>query len=287
MKKAFLIMLLLTVLAPAAFSANKKMVPTTSEGTDLLPNIFIYTIPEDDNIEDIPDELPKYVDATSKEESDEDITLEEDNTVIGATTLKGYAQYVEDSAVVYLKDDNDKFVLNIKTPQKISGTKGLNLSSSSEKAQAIQYMDAEYRIAPGTIKSSGSAGNFTFGAVYENEVDSIAMLEEEAGLFTKYEKNKFTLSSSVKKSLNTTYASDYNTISVAPEFKLNSYMSLKNVLSADITRNRRSSKLVFSINPFGKKDSDRLLLELGAKETIYLDNDFTKTEFSFSTVFKL
>jgi hypothetical protein len=113
------------------------------------------------------------------------------------------------------------------------------------------------------------------------------MLEEETGLFTKYQKSKFSVSSTFKKSLNTTYAKDYNTISVAPEYKLNDYMSLKNVLSADITRNRRSSKLIFSINPFGSKDKDRLLLEFGAKQTIYLDNDTTKTEFSFSTTFKL
>jgi hypothetical protein len=263
------------------------MIPTTSGGDDLLPNIFIYAIPEDES-EEIPDELPKYVENSEQSQSSEDdITLESDNTMIGATVLKGYAQYMEDSSVIYLKDDDDDFVLNIKTPQKISGTKGLNLTDPSEKTKAIQYMDSEYRIAPGTVKASGTAGNFTFGASYENEVDSIAMLEEETGLFTKYEKNKFSLSTSVKKSLNTTYASDYNTISFTPELKINNYLSLKNVLSADVTRNRRSTKLVFSINPFGKKDQDRVKLEFSAKQTYYLDTDFSKTEFSFSTNIKL
>ena len=142
-------------------------------------------------------------------------------------------------------------------------------------------------IAPKNIKAAEKAGDFTFGATYGNEIDNIAMLETETGLFTKYEKSRFALSSSFKKSLNTTYASDYNTISIAHELKLNNYMSLKNVLSADITRNRRSTKLVFLLNPFGKHDHDRLELELGAKQTVYMDNDFTKTEFSFSTIFKL
>ena len=113
------------------------------------------------------------------------------------------------------------------------------------------------------------------------------MLESETGLFTKYEKSRFALSSSVKKSLNTTYAQDYNTISITPELKFNSYFSLKNNLSADITRNRRSSELIFSLNPFGKKDSDRMLLEAGAKQTYFADTGENKTQFNFSAKFKL
>lgn len=88
------------------------------------------------------------------------------------------------------------------------------------------------------------------------------MLESETGLFTRYEKDKFAVSSSFKKSLNTTYAQDYNTISVTPELKLNNYISLKNKLSADITRNRRSTELIFSLNPFGKKIAIECCLKL-------------------------
>ena len=113
------------------------------------------------------------------------------------------------------------------------------------------------------------------------------MLESEAGLFTRYEKSRFALSSTYKKNLNTTYNQFYDTISIAPEFKLNNYMSIKNEYKADITRNRRSGSLIFSLNPFGAKDHDRLRLELGAKQTIFADNTEPKTEFSFSTKLKL
>ena len=113
------------------------------------------------------------------------------------------------------------------------------------------------------------------------------MLETENGLFTKFEKNKFALSSSFKKSLNTTFGEDYNTISITPELKLNDYMSFKNTLSSDITRRRNSSQLVFSVNPFGQKDTDRLLFEVGAKHTTYQDSGFVRTKFIFSTKFKL
>lgn len=263
-----------------AFAAQKKMIPT-SGGKDDLPNIFIYSMPDIEDKTNEPSEDIIYVD-TSEENSDE-IKLED---IVSATTLKGYATYIEDSNTIHLKDENDNYVLNIKTPQKISASKKLNLSTTPKK-QLSQYQDAEYIIAPSTIKASGKSGNFTFGALYGNEIDNIAMLETETGLFTKYEKERFAISSTFKKSLNTTYAKDYNTISFTPELKVNNYISLKNKLSADITRNRRSSELVFSLNPFGKKDKDRMLLEVGAKETVYMDTGFNKTQFSFSTIFKL
>ncbi len=284
MKRAFLLLLTIILLSPAAFSANKKMLPKASDGENLLPNIFIYAVPDDDT-KDFNEELIEYKEPDTTSESDI-IMLEEDGVTLGATTLKGYAQFIEDDAVIHLKDNDNNYVLNIKTPQKISAEKGLNLTHTPQR-RITQYQDAEYNIAPSTIKASEKIGNFSFGATYGSEVDRIAMLENETGLFTKYEKDRFALSSSIKKSLNTTYALDYNTISIAPEFKLNDYISLKNVLSADVTRNRNSSKFVFTLNPFGKKDRERVELELGAKQTVYMDTDFVKTEFSFSTNFKL
>ena len=280
MKKSLIILFFLILLPTDAISAPKKMVP--SENSLGLSNIFIYTIPDNEPevIEEQKD-TPKY----ASQKVEEEIILD-DNATIGASTLKGYAQYVEDANIIHLKNNEDEFVLNIKTPQKIASSKNLNFGVPTAKP-TIRYIGEEYKIAPNSINASSRVGNFTIGAQYNNEVDNIAMLEEEAGLFTKYEKNRFTLSSSVTKSLNTTYAQDYNTISVAPELRLNNYMSLKNVFSADVTRNKRAAKLVFSINPFGKKDLDRMNLELGAKQTYNVDTEATSTQFSFSTKFRL
>ena len=279
------------------------MIPTT--GTqNALPNIFIYSIPDENSKTSSKEEIDAsdndYITPTQKIESDEEIMLNmkqeisddeadetpDDNDVtLGATVLKGYAQYVEDSNAIYLKDENNNFVLNIKSPQKISASKGLNLSSTNRNIQ--RYTDAEYQIAPNSIKTTDKIGDFTLGALYGNEVDNIAMLETETGLFTKYEKNRFAVSSSVKKSLNTTYAQDYNTISITPELKLNNYISLKSTLKADVTRNRRSSELKFSFNPFGKKDKDKLIFEAGAKQTYFVNSGAVKTQVNFSAIFKL
>lgn len=291
MKRTFILLLSLIILQSPVLSANKKMIPGTSSE---LKNIFIYSIPDDNEKNQQTDnkqenELTEY--KTSVEEEIpliiEDGYDDEDNVAFGSTVLKGYAEYLEDSSSIHLKDDEDNFVLNIKVPQKITASKGMNLQTIPETKPYLQYKDAEYAIAPSNIRASSKTGDFTIGALYGNEVDSIAMLEKETGLFTKYEKNRFALSTTYKKNLNTTYALFYDTLSVAPEFKLNNYMSVKNEYKADITRNRRSGSLILSLNPFGKKDYDRMRFELGAKQTVYMDTDFTKTEFSFSTQFKL
>lgn len=297
MKKVLLLSAVILIFGLPVFSA---------EGEDIrLPNIFIYTIP--DNIKQKP-EVPEDTDAPedayvnetpvsdkSDKVSEDEINLsldgddydDEDDFTLNATTLKGYAEYMEDANTIHLKDDNNNFVLNLKVPQKISASKGMDLQDAINSKRMARYSDAEYNIAPNSVRTASKKGDFTFGALYGNEVDSIAMLESETGLFTKYEKSRFALSTTYKKNLNTTYNQFYDTISLAPEFKLNNYMSIKNEYKADLTRNRKSGALIFSFNPFGQKDSDRMRLELGAKQTIYEDNVTTKTEFSFSTQFKL
>ncbi len=286
MKKALLVLLTLMVLQIPAFPLNKRMEPT-SGGEGALPNIFIYAIPENETSEK-QNEQKINNKKQGNEQEEEEVTLDiNDNSTIGATTLKGYAQYIEDAEEIYLKDNDDNFVLNIKVPQKISASQGLDFKNYSQKKQISRFKNSEYNIAPKSINTQETKGDFTFGALYGNEVDNIAMLESEAGLFTRYEKSRFALSSTYKKNLNTTYNQFYDTISIAPEFKLNNYMSIKNEYKADITRNRKSGALIFSLNPFGKKDADRLRFELGAKQTIFADNTEPKTEFSFSTKLKL
>lgn len=279
MKKVLVSFFFLLLVQPANFCAPKKMIPDPSGGDLKLQNIFIYAIPDDNMPVEENDEKdePVYIEA-------KEIPLNDD-TVLKASTLKGYTQYIEDSNVIHLKDTDDEFVLNIKTPQKISSN-SLNFGVPTANP-VLKYTNEEYQIAPKSINASSKIGNFTLGAQYNNEIDNNAMLETETGLFTRYERNKFALSSSITKSLNTTFSQDYNTISIIPELKLNKYMSLKNILSADVTRNRRSSKLVFVLNPLGRKNSDRMQFEFGAKQTYNVETESTSTQFSFSTRFKL
>ena len=63
MKKVLLVLLTLILLQIPSFAINKKMYPSTSGGENDLPNIFIYTIPDDND--------------TLKPQSDEDKDADE------------------------------------------------------------------------------------------------------------------------------------------------------------------------------------------------------------------
>lgn len=295
MKKALLIFLMLILNVSYTLAAPKKMLPAV-QSEDGLPNIFIYTIPDTDlkPVDAEEDEDAKetdYKQSIEEVSEDEPITLDldedNDNVKIGATVLKGYAQYVEDNDAIYLKDEDNNFILNIKTPQKISASKGLDLSESLNKRSKWNAKGSEYFIAPNSVSASTKIGNFTIGAQYNNEVDRYAMLETEAGLFTKYEKNRFALSTSVAKSLDTTYSKISNSFSVTPELKINNYMSIRNTFESNVTYNKHSYKLMLSVNPFGKKDKDRWNFELGAKGVYNAVSETTSSQLLFSTKFKL
>ena len=68
--------------------------------------------------------------------------------------------------------------------------------------------------------------------------------------------------------------------------KLCQYLTLKNILSADTVKRRKKAEIVLSVNPFGKKDYDRLRFELGASETYDEINNIIKGQFRFSTNYR-
>ena len=279
--------------------------PALAADTDVkLQKIFIYTIPDDDSENqenpddfdatenDYVNELPQNEDNSSNEDVIEEINLniDEPEPITTATVLKGYAEYVEDSEAIYLKDDNDQFVLNLKVPQKITKDETFDLKNkiTSKRIQNYsKFAKEEHTVADRNIQSSAKAGNFLFGTTFGQEVDDISMLENSTSLFTKYEREKFSLSSKYSKTMNTTIGTYSDELSFEPEYKLNNYISIKEVLKSNFSKNRRSSELVLSIAPFGRHKGDRVRFEVGGKYTINQDNSLYGTQLNFSTKIKL
>lgn len=282
--------------------------PVFSADGDLkLPNIFIYSIPDEIKQKpDVPDDIDApedaYINEVPVSDKDDDSVLPfaeeinlslddlEPEETLSATTLKGYAEFIEDADAIYLRDDNNQYVLNLKVPQKITTQKSLDLQSRTyamKRQNLAKYSKEEYMVEDKNIQSVDKFGHFSIGTAYGQEVDNISMLENSTSLFTKYEREKFVLSSKFEKTMNTTIGTYSDSFSFAPEWKLNNYISIKEVLSANISKNRRSSELVFSVSPYGHKGSDRLRLEIGAKHTINQDNSLYGTQLNFSTKFKL
>ncbi len=201
--------------------------------------------------------------------------------------LKGYAEYIEDTEAIYLTDDNNRFVLNLKVPQKITSRVIDERPSVSFIPQVYsKYGAEEFQIIPKSGNSTVKQGDFSFGTNMEQEVDW-GELEHTATFFTRYDKGKFAFNTAYERTIGSTFNNYYDNFSIAPEYRLNKFMSVKNVMTADITRNRKKNELIFSINPFAKTKEDRLNLEFGASQTYDDSNALIRRQIKFNTKLKL
>lgn len=250
MKKVFFAIILTSLMLPC-YSKDKG---------PKMPNVFI-------------------TDTTEAEEY-----IEPDNI-----TLKGYAEYMNDMEAVYLKDENDQFILNLKVPQKITSKKLTDEHKKILTQKPVTYSKygaEEYNIGPQGRVSSVSTGGLSFGTTYDQEID-YSEFEQTAGFFTRYDIGKFGVKTSYERTIGSTYGNYIDNIYIAPEIRLNKIFSVKEVLSANMTYRRKKAEFVLSVNPFANTNDDRLNLELGASQTYYEDSDFVRSKIKFNTRFKL
>lgn len=259
---------------------------TSAEQDDTeLPSIFIWQIPDDtlssdDNVDDDTEDV--ITDDATDEDCDGAITLDADDN----TTVKGYLEYMEGAESIGLKDDKKDFVLNLSVPQKFSSTKvadNINLPQTSF-AQNIYARsgDIAYNIAPLNTSAVATKGNFSIGTSYNESIDT-SDLGFTTSFFTKYDRKYFSLSTSFDKNAGVAYSLVVDKFNFTPEIKLNDYISIKDILTSDITRNRRQNSLVLSIKP--TKD-DRLRFEFGAGQTYDESRALIKSQVNFSTQFQ-
>lgn len=317
MKKIGLILILfmLTILPCVAKSKEDNSV-----NQETPENVFIYHLPDDESStgEDsdiqkntdenplmvIPEEeiSPSEIDKTDNmtdensveneesnadETSDDEESIEEDNSNV----LKGYAEYNEGEEDTITLDNPEKtrFNLHIKKPSKIEENDYTKLKTTSLKFDNYKYSkynSSEYSISPLSSTNYRKKGSFTAGTLYNQIIDT-GELEQSSGIFSSYSYKQFGLSTAYTKTVNSTNSNYDDNLYIAPEYKLNQYLTLKEILSADITKNRKKAEFVFSVNPLGSKDPDRLRLEFGASQTYDDTNALIKNQFKFSTNIKL
>lgn len=203
--------------------------------------------------------------------------------------LKGYAEYIEDSETVYLKDKDDKFVLNLKVPQKISSSSLIKDKSTIQSKTPVlysKYGSEEYQVIPKDETSLVKQGEISFGTNMGQEVD-FGELKHSANFFTRYDKGNFGVKTAYKRTIGSTYNKYYDSIYVAPEYRLNKFLSIKEVLTADLTYERKKAEVVFAVKPFADKQDDRLNIEFGASQTFDNNNSIIRKKIEFNTRFKL
>ena len=257
MKRTLLpIILIIVCLSLPCYAKNKK------QEEELLPSVFIT-----------------------------DTTEAESNMQDNPSVLKGYAEYLEAEDEISLTDDTGKFVLNLKTPQKIIPKR---LGDESKKintrkiATYSKFGAEEYQIAPKGKAASVSAKGFTLGTSYDQEVD-YAEFEQTTGIYTKYNYKNFGLGTTYKRTIGANAAGYIDSIDIAPELRINKMPTLKEILTQNFTYKTYKAEFVLSVNPFAymKKDTDRLNVELGAGQTFNERHELTRSRIRFSTKFKL
>lgn len=205
--------------------------------------------------------------------------------------LQGYAEYNEEEESAITLDNPDERISKIQIQKPLSFKREdytyLNKPTlQTDNNKYSKYKAPEYSIAPLSNTHSKSFGGFSTGTIYNQEV-FYGELEQSSGIFSKYQYKNIGLSLSYKKTVNSTNNNYNDNFLFTPEWKLNQYFTLRETLSADITKNRQKAELTLSINPFGKRDIDRLNLEFGVNQTYYLDTAQKRNQIKFSTKFKL
>lgn len=232
--------------------------------------------------------IDKYDPETANENNDND----NDNYNIDdmySYILQGYAEYFDDeeNTVALELPKNEYLTLNIKKPEVVEGKYFGYLQSSPSlfDNNYSKFNSTEYSIAPISGSSSKSIGGFSAGTTYSQGID-YGELEQSSGIFSKYQYRNFAISTSYAKTVNTTNNNYNDNFYIIPELKLNQYLTIKNILSADTAKKRKKAEIVLSVNPFGKKDYDRLRIEFGASETYDEITNSLKNQFKFTTNYR-
>lgn len=255
--------------------------------TSELRSIFIWQIPDYTPPKNISEEEAVYDNENTDEITSDENGIEEEEIPLALDNIpiKGYVEYIEDADAIYLKDEDQNLVLNLRVPQKLE-----SVSASSVKLPMTTFAknvytrsdDLAYSIAPVDANAVAKKGNFSIGTSYNESIDT-SDLGFTTSFYTKYDQKHFSLSSAYNKESGIAYSTVVDKFSFTPELKLNKYISIKDVLTSDITRNRKQNSLILSIKP---TQDDRVRFEFGAGQTFDENKNMIKSELKFSTQFK-
>lgn len=257
-----------------------------------LPKVFVWQLPdnafvqEDDS--DYEEDEYEFVEDENSYEVAEEENFSDEEIGLPMSPLKGYVNYLDTDNAITLDNLDDAYSLKLTSPREYSvlNTSALRKisvpRSSFAESLYTRSGNLEYNIAPVDASSSCKIGNFSFGTEYNESIDT-SDLGFTTSLYTKYDRKYFSIKYAYNKNAGVSYSTVIDKFSLTPELKFNEYISLKDTLTSDITRNRNKNELILSIKPM--KD-DRLKFELGAGQTYDQSRSLLKSEVKFSTRIK-
>ncbi len=190
----------------------------------------------------------------------------------------------EDSPV-YLQLDNEKsFSPAVQNYQKSTDFTPAHTSQPDSLEQILFYNEDDRLKSKSFSKSvEKQFGRTTLGTTFSNDVKPENM-NNSFTLFSKYQREKFSLNSAYKQSRNFTGGRPAaGVFSITPEYRLNDYFTLQNIYSSNFSNDQRKNEVVLSVYPM---KNDRMNFSLGAGQIYYNDNRPGSSQFNFSTGIK-
>ena len=196
-----------------------------------------------------------------------------------------YDDSEDDSNAIYLDDTkNTSQKPTIKKKDKI---KDLSIDSNSKTTSGNQnYLFDNLNLYNTKTTSFGTEktkGNFSFGSTYDNSITP-NQLKQTRTLFTKYQKDNFSIKSSYKNNTLGGFDQQFKgSFSFSPEYKINNHLSVQNVYTVNVMDKSSKNEVVFSLKPF---NDDRMNLNVGASQINYQDTTPSRSQLNFSTQIK-
>lgn len=188
---------------------------------------------------------------------------------------------------VYLKINDDKNKTTVKYPN-YNYNKTIDIQTNNTTEDTLEKIlfyneDERFKTKSFSKSTEKTFGNTSFGTKYSSDVKPENM-SSSLTLFSKYKKDKFSLSSAYKQSQTFTDKKGVpGVFSITPEYKLNDYFTLQNVYSSNFSNNQKKNEFILSVSPM---KNDRMNLDIGAGQVYYNDNRPSSSQFNFSTRFK-
>lgn len=161
------------------------------------------------------------------------------------------------------------------------------ITNRSVFAKNVYIGEASRSVAGLNGYSYESAGDFTFGAGYNRGLDK-AQMEDNASVFTRYDNGgRFALNSQYIASSKQNLGTQYNSIKISPEVRLNEQFKVRTGFQSFTNIPMKKGEVVLVYSPAIKNHLDSLNFEVGVSQRYNTETGFRGSELKFSTGFRL
>lgn len=229
--------------------------------------------------------VPTFAETTNKSEKDL-------NQIKETYKLNGKIEYDDNEVeTIYLDNEIEKPQVNIPQRSPAVPVGILNITSNttsprSALARAMVYRRDLTDILPFSGSVAEHIGGFSYGQTWGQEL-SFAQMEDTTAFFIKYDFPKwFSISSSIRQSVNQDIGTQYNILRIIPEWHISDRLSLKNSFSSYMNLPKNKNEITLVYTPDLKRFADALVFELGIAQSYYR-NGRQSSAVRFATEFKL